>query len=159
MGAPVTANGGTLGGEDTDREPIYEALFNLVASAAPFRTKSRRWKHWTETPDQPAIFQVENAEDWRRLRGLPPVVGLEVDIVLYSNVGADPNVLVSPAINALIKAVAGALAPASVGDLYLNVQTLTGLVFRAWIEGRVEIREGMLAGQAVAVIPVKILIP
>jgi len=148
-----------VGGDDTDREPIYEALFNLVWNAAPFKTHSRRWKSWTETPEQPAIFMTQNAEDWRRVRGLPPVVALEVDLIIYSNVGTDPTILVSPPINALIQAVASALKPTTPGDVALNVQTLGGLVFRAWIEGRVEIREGMIQGQAIAMIPVKILIP
>jgi hypothetical protein len=135
------------------------ALFHLLQTSAPFRTASRRWKSWTETPDQPAIYQVENGEEWKRTRGLPPIVTLEVDIFLYSNVGADPNVLVSPAINALIKAVATALTPSATADVGANILTLGGLVFEAWISGRVEIREGMLAGQAIAMIPVKILIP
>lgn len=152
--------GANVGGDDTDREPIYEALFALVAASAPFVTKSRRWRPWDQVSDaQPAIFMTQNAEDWRRVRGLPPVVALEVDIILYSNVGSDPTILVSPPINALIRAVATALKPTTSGDAALNVQTLGGLVFRAWIEGRVEIREGMIAGQAIAMIPVKILIP
>lgn len=148
-----------VGGDDTDREPIYEALFNLVWNAAPFKTHSRRWKPWDQVTDQPAIFMTQNAEDWRRVRGMPPVVSLEVDLVIYSNVGEDPNALISPPLNALIQAVASALKPTSPNDVALNVQTLGGLVFRAWIEGQVMIREGMIAGQAIAVIPVKILIP
>jgi hypothetical protein len=52
------------------REPIYAALFTLVAGAASFVTISRRLRHWSDigAAEQPALFMIqksENAEERR----------------------------------------------------------------------------------------------
>jgi hypothetical protein len=57
--------------------------------------------------------------------------------------------------NDLLDAVEEALAPEP-GEAVL---TLGGLVARCWIDGDIETDEGLLGEQAVAIVPVSILIP
>ncbi|HXP74621.1 MAG TPA: hypothetical protein VN823_10790 [Stellaceae bacterium] len=57
--------------------------------------------------------------------------------------------------NPLLDAIETALAP----DLVTNVQSLGGLVAHCWIAGKVETDEGVLGGQAVAIVPIEILVP
>jgi hypothetical protein len=140
------------------REPIYRALFARVSMAAAFATASRRLRHWSDVPaaEQPALFQVQKSETARTKRGLPTEWTLAVDFYLYVQA---PDETTSPSLllNPLLDAVQKALAPAG-SDVALNVQTLGGLVSHCWIAGRVETDEGVLGGQAVAIVPVEMLV-
>lgn len=137
------------------REPIYAALFALVASAADFITVSRRLRHWTDVgaAEQPALFQVQKSETAEERRPLPPKWRATVDLYLYAQA---PDELTAPAtvLNPLIDAVEAALAP----DPFSNVQSLGGLVSHCWIAGKIQTDEGVLGGQAVAIVPVEILV-
>jgi hypothetical protein len=59
-------------------------------------------------------------------------------------------------LNPLLDAIEAALAPVPVQG---NVQTLGGLVSRAYIDGEIEIDEGNIDNQSVAIIPVSIIAP
>jgi hypothetical protein len=138
------------------RETIYQALFTLASGAANFVTTSRRWKHWgdVDAASQPALFQNQKGEHVVAKNGLPAQRKLLVDLCLYASNG-DPNLAGSSFLNPLLDAVEAALAP----DPATERQTLGGLVSHAFINGAVEIFEGVIGDQAVAIVPVEILIP
>jgi hypothetical protein len=56
--------------------------------------------------------------------------------------------------NPLLDALTAALAPPNPVE---NVQTLGGLVAHCWIEGGIQTDEGVLGGQSVAIVPIRIL--
>jgi hypothetical protein len=137
------------------REPIYAALFALAAGAASFATVSRRLRHWSDVgaAEQPALFMTQKSENAEERRPLPVKWRASVDLYLYAQA---PDELTPPAtiLNPLLDSVEAALAPDPVG----HVQTLGGLVSHCWIAGRVQTDEGVLGGQAVAIVPIEILV-
>lgn len=137
------------------REPIYAALFALIAGAADFVTVSRRLRHWSDVgaAEQPALFMAQKSESAEERRPLPPKWRAAVDLYLYAQA---PDELTTPAsvMNPFLDAVEAALAP----DPVANVQTLGGLVAHCWIAGRIQTDEGALGGQAVAIVPLEILV-
>lgn len=139
------------------REQLYEALFARVAGAAPFVTAARRLRHWSEvTPaEQPALFMRQKSEVAAvPAPGAPTVWTLNVELYVYAHAG-DPYVAPAAVLNPLVDAVEAALAPAPAGGMQdLGVPAM---VQHAWIAGKIEITEGTLRDQAVAIIPVEIL--
>ncbi len=133
-----------------NREPIYAALFAALASAAPFVTASRRLRHWSDVgpAEQPALFVAQ------RRKGLPPKWTLALEVFIYVHAPDDVTPPAS-ALNPLLDAVEAVLAPADPAA----AQTLGGLVEHAWIAGKIETDEGVLGGQAVAIIPIEVLVP
>ena len=137
------------------REPIYAALFARLAGAAAFTTTSRRLRHWSDVgaAEQPALFIVQKSETAEQHRGRPVTWKALVDVYVYAQ-APDEETPPASVLNPLLDAVEAALAP----DPVTNVQTLGGLVQHAWIAGRVETDEGALGGQAVAIVPIEILV-
>ncbi len=135
------------------REPIYAALFALLSGAAPFVTASRRLRHWSDVgpAEQPALFVVQKSETAERKVGLPAKWRALVDIYVYVH-ALDDQTAPATALNPLLDAIEAALAPQGA------VQTLGGLAAHAWIVGRIETDEGVLGGQAVAIVPVEVLV-
>jgi hypothetical protein len=138
------------------REPIYAALFATVSGAASFVTSSRRLRHWSDVgpAEQPSLFVVQKSETVQRRKGLPPKWTLSVDLFVYARAPDDltpATTVLNPLIDS-IESVLAAAAPTA-------TQTLGGLVEHAWISGKIETDEGVLDGQAVAIIPVEILVP
>ena len=139
-----------------NREAIYSALFAKMSAAAGFATASRRLRHWSDVGavEQPALFQVQRSETARRDAGLPSKWTLAVDLFLYAH-AADDATAAATVMNPLLDAIEAALAP----DPVTNVQGLGGLAAHCWIAGKVETDEGVLGGQAVAIVPIEILVP
>lgn len=138
------------------REPIYAALYGLLSKSAAFQTASRRLRHWTDVSpaEQPALFQAQRLEKGiSKSTNLPTTYQLQADIWIYAY-SNDPDVAPSQVLNPLVDAVAAALAPAPPG-----AQTLGGLVASCQISGDIEYDEGLLGDQAVAKIPVTLLVP
>lgn len=142
------------------REPIYQALFALLANAAGFATASRRLRHWSDVAavEQPALFMAQKSETAEQKRGLPTKWICDVDAYVYCHA---PDELTAPAtaLNPLLDAIETALAPQPDGDTATNTLTLSGLAYQAWINGKIETDEGTLGGQAVAIVPIRITIP
>ncbi len=138
------------------REPIYAALFATLSAAAPFVTSSRRLRHWSDVgpAEQPSLFLVQKSETAQRRKGLPPKWTLAVDLFVYAR-APDDVTSAATVLNPLIDAIESALAPTSP----TTTQTLGGLVEHAWIAGKIETDEGVLGGQAVAIVPIEILVP
>ncbi len=139
-----------------NRETVYEALFAKVSGAAQFVTTSRRLKHWDDVSpaEQPALFQIQKSELQQPRKGLPAKVTLHAEFYVYANSGNDPNAVPSKLLNSLMDAIEAALAPAVVDGF----QTLGGTVSHCWIEGEIVTDEGVLGAQAVAIIPISILV-
>jgi len=142
------------------REPIYAALFALLADAAGFTTASRRLRHWSDVAaaEQPALFMAQKSETAEQRRGLPTKWICDVDAYLYCHA---PDELTAPTtiLNPLLDAIEAALAPQpGGGDIVANTQTLGGLVYQISLDGKIETDEGTLGGQAVAIVPIRITV-
>lgn len=145
-----------------NREAIMEALFARVQTAAQFRTASRRLQHWDKVSSQPAVFVVEAAEEYQgRPSGMPATPIVEAVIWIYSKAGSNPDAPPAAELNNLLDALEAVLAPTPVfnGVSVQNTQTLGGLVEHCWIEGRLDKHPGHLNGQAIAIVPIKMLVP
>jgi hypothetical protein len=142
-----------------NRETIYGALFAKLQGAASFKTASRRLRHWGDLQpgEQPALFQAQKDETAHRARGLPPKWTLNLDIYVYAQ-APDDTTAPSTVLNPLLDSIEAALAPAG-ADLATGVQTLGGLVSHCWISGKITTDEGVLGGQAVAIVPIEIVVP
>lgn len=139
----------------SNRETILDALFARLTASAAFSTTGRRVKFPNQVPDQPALFLRYVGEEWMpRETRMPAKVVIKTQVWLYSSAGADPDATPSIALGRLIEAVTRSIQPPPA----LEAQTLGNLVTHCWVEGDIAIDPGDLAGQAVAVIPVKILV-
>ena len=141
------------------REAIYSALFTLVSGSASFVTASRRLRMWDQVSqaEKPALFMSQRREiATRQPGGLGTIWELHVDLVVY--VQTNPDIATAPAtlLNPLIDAIQNALVPTG-ADRSQNRQTLGGIVQYARIEGDIQLDEGVLGDQGVAVIPVVIV--
>jgi hypothetical protein len=137
------------------REPIYSALFALLAGSSGFATSSRRLLHWNDVPaaDQPALFMAQTGENVIvGAMGKPSRVDMSVSAYVY--VKAEAGNAPGPLLNPLLDAITAALAPSQSID---NTQTLGGLCVHCWIEGQINTYEGTLGEQEVAIVPIKIL--
>lgn len=142
-----------------NREAIFVALFGLLSAVPGFKVRERRLRHWNDVPDaeQPYLCLAQagqTAVQGDPAKGVPTKWTLEADIYLYARTTGD--LVPSSVLNPLVDAVEDALQPQ-----YPDVekcQTLGGLVQHCWIEGNIETDEGTLGDQAVAIIPIKILV-
>lgn len=137
------------------REPIYSALFARLSAIPGIVTASRKLRHWADVPDveQPAVFLAQNGEIATPSRQAPTKWVLQCDVYVYVKTGGSD----SPAsvLNPIIDAIEASLAPE---NAMTQACTLGGLVTHAWIEGNIQTDEGKLGDQAVAIIPVHILV-
>lgn len=139
------------------REPVFAALFALLSGAAGFTTKSRRLRHWNDVPadQQPALFMAQGAQspDYA-VKGMPPRWTVHVDVYVYAR--APDDTPPSTAMNPLLDAIEAALEPSPAAGGAGSA--LGGLAHRCWIDGTIETDEGTLGAQAVAIIPITIII-
>jgi hypothetical protein len=147
-----------------DREAIYVALFALILSklGSTFVTISRRH---IMPPDlspaqQPALFICMDKESSApQPRGTGGKLSLSVSLFIYcyqpatNEAPGTETFLASSQLNGLLKAIDDALATPS------NIQTLGGLVSHCWTAGDTLIDQGILGQQAVAIVPLNILVP
>lgn len=138
------------------REAVMQALFLLLTDGGPWQTAGRRLKMWTEVQKQPALYlRHMNDEAPARPTGMPAKTTLECEVWIYDSSGKRDGAVPDEALNRLLDFVGQRLKPPP-GQ---RAQTLGGLVAHAWIEGRTEIHPGDLDGQAIAVVPIKLLAP
>ena len=140
-----------------NRESIMTALFTQLQGAAQFKEASRRVKLVQEVAHFPALFVVSvgNAYLKREIRGIPPKRIIDAQAWIYTDAGRNPEAIPESVLNALLDDIDTAMAPNPVSE----VQTLNGQVSHAWIEGEIEIYPGVLDGVAMAIVPIKILVP
>lgn len=139
------------------REKVFEALWEKLQGLQGIVTFSRRLRHWEDVSkdEQPALFLAAAGQTGVQVRNLPPVWTLKATLHLYVHGAADPSVSPSTRLNELLDAIEAAIAVPE-GE---PAQTLGGLVQHAWIAGEIETDEGVLGDQAVAIIPIDILVP
>jgi hypothetical protein len=133
------------------REDVFKALETILEAVPGVRTFGRRLVPWADVPpsDQPALYMLcANQTVTVEGRGIPPKRSLPVTLYLY-NQNDDPAQQ-----NDLLDAIEAALEPRGEETL-----TLGGLVSHCRIEGEIETDEGLLDSQAVAIVPVSILVP
>jgi len=140
-----------------DREAIFVALADLLNGIPGVVTFSRKLLHWTDVSpsQQPALFLAQGnqtATPGDPARGLPTKWTLSADLYLYTNTQGETSP--STRANILLDAIEHQLSPPPLQ----RTQTLGGLVEHCWIEGAIETDEGTLGDQAVAIVPLKILI-
>jgi len=141
-----------------NREAIYSALWEkLLPLKGGFVTFSRKLKHWTEVPsnEQPALFMTCGDQHIERIRGGLDRHSLPAKLYLYVNTADDPDAAPSIKLNDLLDQVEACLAPGA-GEI---AQTLGGLVSHCWIAGDITTDEGVLGEQALAIVPIDILVP
>lgn len=138
-----------------NREQVYAALFTALSPAAGFVTKSRRLKHWddVQASQQPALFISQTGEVGETTTGLPTKWRLSVEVYIY--VRLQNNQEPGPVLNPLVDAVCNILNTPHVVTGRQNLG-LSGVEY-CRVEGNIQIDEGTLDNQAVAIIPVVIL--
>lgn len=145
----------------TDRDTILNALFQRLKTKLGGAVLTIGRRHMMPptltTAMQPALFVVQGPELHEpRPRGTGGKVTLHAFLVAYCYDNA-ANVDGSTQLNILIGKIEDALAPdlPNIGE----PQNLGGLVYQCWIEGQADIDPGVFGQQAVAIIPVRILVP
>ena len=138
----------------TDYEAVMAALLSRISSAVPsFITVGRRVKHWTQVPDQPALF-LRRVGMLDHHNGSMPTMTMECELWICCNAGENPDVIPDAVLTGLEREVRAALAPDD-----QNRFTIGGLVYWCRIEGKSDISPGDQGPQAIARIPVRITLP
>jgi hypothetical protein len=138
----------------TDYEAVMAALLSRISSAVPsFITVGRRVKHWTQVPDQPALF-LRRVGMLDNHNGSMPTMTMECELWIYCNAGENPDVIPDAVLTGLEREVRAALAPDD-----QNRFTIGGLVYWCRIEGKSDISPGDQGPQAIARIPIRITLP
>jgi hypothetical protein len=119
-------------------------------------TFGRRVIPWDECQAQPALFVRDPDERAEYGTGILQQLSIEAEVWIYSNLGANPAVAPVTGLNNLIDAVQGAMSP---DDPMQQRYTIGGLVFWCRLKGRLMKDPGDADGQAIAKIPVEILVP
>lgn len=140
-----------------NREAIYGGLFTQLSAIPGFVTKSRLLKHWTDVPSdlQPAIYMAQGKESANTKPRLPTEWLLNVTLYIY--VRTDGITAPATVLNPLIDAVVGVVQQRHVITGNNNLGGIAGVEW-ARVEGAIDTDEGTLGNQAVAIIPVQILV-
>lgn len=147
-----------------NRETLYAAVFAffsaLTAGGSPlFKSATRSLTTWESVSpdDSPALLVRQRTEQAERRKGFPTKWRLNIDLFLYAHTGAnnDPTIIPAHVLNPLLDAIEGALV---VDDQSNDACTLGGLVSHCAINGAVEIYQGNLGDEAVAIVPIEILV-
>ena len=146
------------------REPTYAAMFaffaGLTGGGAPlFKTATRNLAHWDTVPgeDCPCLLLRQGKETARYKQGMPTVWTLSPMLWLYvrTNFQNDPNQIVGSIINPLVDAIEASI---KIDDFTNHRCTLGGIVSHCAIQGTLEIIEGTMGDEAVAIIPLEIVV-
>ena len=141
------------------REAVMNALLALLAGTAQYASASRRDRApETVTPAlSPALFLFEESEHYRREGpSRAPVRSLIAKAVIYNNVGPNSNAIPMTIVNNALDALDAALAA---DNRALGTCTLGGLVNGVLIDGEIAKSPGAVTGVAVAIVPIRILMP
>jgi hypothetical protein len=145
----------------TSRESAIEALMNLVANAYPWTLGPvRRLKLWSDVSvaSRPACFLFEGSQEtysWSE-SALPKRI-IEVRLFIYLN-AKDPSIVGATLVNDVMDALDSAFV-ISGGDVILGRSTLGGTVYSCRIDGKILKDPGDLDGDAILIVPVKLVLP
>lgn len=147
------------------REEIYSALFQrgvglTWSGGQSFQFASRRLKLWADVPAQPAFCQAEYTEAISQASNQPYKRRLPAWWFIYHSAGKDDDAIPAQTNNAIMDAVEAALAPLPTDPGFPDPRnTLGGLVYHCFIDGKVLKDPGDLDGQGLIVVPITILAP
>jgi hypothetical protein len=138
------------------RETIYKALFELIRNLNGAATTSRILAHWDDVPPnmQPALYLTNDTQQAEQVTGFPTKYLLGAKIWIYCHRDSGEEVP-SAQINEILDGLDEVLKPS---ESPTNKQTLGGLVEHCWISGAIETDEGTLGNQAVAIVPIQMLV-
>ncbi len=145
----------------TSRETAVTALQSLVANAYAWKLGPvRRLKLWSDVPamSRPACFLFEGGQEtYSWSEGAAPKRAIEVKLFIYLN-AKDPAVAGASLLNNVMDALDGAFA-LSGADLLTGRNTLDGAVYHCRIDGKALKDPGDLDGDALLIVPVKLILP
>jgi hypothetical protein len=138
-----------------NREPIIQALADKLSAVSGVVTFDRILRHVSQVQpgECPAVFLAPRGQSAMRVRGLPAQWTIDVSVYVYTARTSD-FIVPDTEMNGILDGIEAALEPAG----GVEVQTLGGLVQHCWIEGAIETDEGTLGSQAVAIVPIRILV-
>jgi hypothetical protein len=142
------------------REPIYQALFNLLKQTDGIVTATRgvpRMGIEQDRANLPALFMIQRKEEPQRTaKGLPPKWRLSVDVIVMAATGDSRTSIAMSKINPLLDQIDAALDPQP-GGLFDN--TLGGLVSHCYLTGTTQIAEGLDSTLSAVVMEIEIVVP
>jgi hypothetical protein len=143
------------------RESAIASLTMLVAGSFAWKTGPvRRLKLWNDVSlsARPACYVFEGGEDvYSWTESVRPRRIVEVRLFVYLN-AKDPSVVGAALLNDVMDALDAAFVPKG-PDEPLGRNTLGGAAYNCRIEGKILKDPGDLDGDAMLVVPVKIVIP
>jgi len=145
----------------TLRESAVAALMNVAGNAYPWKLGPvRRLKLWSDVPaaSRPACFLFEGSQEtysWSE-SALPKRI-IEVRLFVYLN-AKDPSAQGATLVNNVMDAFDNAFG-LSGSDVILGRNTLSGTVYSCRIDGKVLKDPGDLDGDALLIVPVKLVLP
>lgn len=141
------------------REQIAETLFDLIDSDVFVTSGRRNTNPEGLTPDLcPAFFLVERDDNWDRAAGFNQLAKKEMWFfaIFYNDVGNDDTKIPSAVINNSLDALDTLLA---VDNWQTGTCTLGNLVQAVTIDGRSQRASGDTTGKALAIVPIRVLLP
>jgi hypothetical protein len=145
----------------TPRESAIGALMNIVANAYPWKLgPARRLKLWSDVPmaSRPACFLFEGGQEsysWSE-SALPKRI-IEVRLFVYLS-AKDPSIVGAMLLNTVMDAFDNAFK-LSEADILSGRNTLGGTVFNCRIDGKPLKDPGDLDGDALLIVPIKLILP
>jgi hypothetical protein len=143
------------------RDAAIEALLSLVASAYAWKIgPSRKLKLWSDVPlaSRPACYLFEGGQEtYAWSEGATPKRCIEAKIFVYLN-AKDQSTFGASLINGVMDALDSAFAIAG-ADLAFGRNTLSGAVYSCRIDGKPLKDPGDLDGDALLIVPVKMVLP
>ena len=143
------------------RETALLALVAVVAGAYPWKTgPARRLKLWSDVAaaSRPACFLFEGGGE-TYTRTASGLLRRSLDVKLFAYLDAkDPAAIGAAQLNAVMDGLDGALAPAG-ADIAVDRTTLAGAAYDCRIEGRPLKDPGDLDGDALLIVPIRIVLP
>jgi hypothetical protein len=143
------------------RESAILGLMNLACDAYPWKLGPvRRLKLWSDVPaaSRPACFLFEGGQEtysWSESALAKRIIELRLFVYLNAK---DPSVLGASLVNDVMDAFDNAFG-LSGSDVILGRNTLGGTVYSCRIDGKVLKDPGDLDGDALLILPVKLVLP
>jgi hypothetical protein len=144
----------------TTREQAVAALFNVLKASSEFITSGRRNTNpeGLDPSMTPALFLVEDSDKWDRSSGYNNLAKREMKLyaIVYSDVGTNDSAVPNTIINDALDAIEASMVP---DDQINGTFTLGKLVQSVTIDGESQRSSGDTTGKALAVVPIRILLP
>jgi hypothetical protein len=147
------------------RETYYSSVFAFfsaltVGGSPAFKVATRKLQTWNDVAqeDQPAILMQQRTETAQYRKGVPTVWTFNIALLIYVATGAqnDPTIIPAQILNPLLDSIQAAL---TIDDLSNQTCTLGGIVSHCAFDGPIEIVQGDMGDEAVAIVPISVFVP